>query len=63
MIYKYQTVTDVVQNILDGADVSSEVVKLTTDERRHLRHLMHTIESNIVDLEYDELFGDDNGNN
>ena len=63
MIYKYQTVTDVVQNILDGADVSSEVVKLTTDERRHLRHLMHTIEANIVDLEYEELFGDENGNN
>lgn len=63
---RYPVVEDMLRSIAE--DCSTENVvrqsqRLTTDERRHLRALMNLVEHTIIDKEYEELFGGEDGNN
>lgn len=65
-MYRYKTLEAVLKSIADDdshENLKRQTSRLTTDERRHLRSLMNSIEHNLIDLEYMELFGDENGNN
>jgi len=59
--YKYKILEEVIVSI--GEDCSDENIKaqlarLTTDEIKKLRSIMMFIENNLVNREYDELFGE-----
>lgn len=63
---RYPVVEDMLRSIAE--DCSTENVvrqsqRLTTDECRHLRALMNLVEHTIIDKEYEELFGGEDGNN
>jgi len=63
---RYPVVEDMLRSIAE--DCSTENVvrqsqRLTTDERRHLRALMNLVEHTIIDKEFEELFGGEDGNN
>jgi len=45
------------------SDISTYIKRLTTDERLRLRTMMGTIETVMVDIEYEQLFGGDDENN
>jgi len=63
---RYDVLSEVLLSIADdysGDNIKKQTARLTTVERRHIRSLMAMIEQNLVDLEYTEMFGDENGNN
>ena len=62
-MYRYKTIESVLKSIADDdshENLKRQTARLTTDERRHLRALMNSIEHNLIDLEYMELFGGEN---
>jgi len=62
-MYRYKTLEAVLKSIADDdshENLKRQTARLTTDERRHLRALMNSIEHNLIDLEYMELFGGEN---
>ena len=62
-MYRYKTIGSVLKSIADDdshENLKRQTARLTTDERRHLRALMNSIEHNLIDLEYMELFGGEN---
>ena len=59
-MYRYKTIEAVLRSIAEDdshENLKRQTARLTTDERRHLRALMNSIEHNLIDLEYMELFG------
>jgi|DEB0MinimDraft_4_1074332.scaffolds.fasta_scaffold115944_2 uncharacterized protein HemY len=61
-MYRYKTLEAVLKSIADDdshENLKRQTARLTTDERRHLRALMNSIEHNLIDLEYMELFGEE----
>ena len=62
-MYRYKTIENMLCSIAEDdslENIKRQTARLTTDERRHLRSLMNSIEHNLIDLEYMELFGDEN---
>ena len=43
-------------------DIRTYIHRLTTDERIRLRSIMGAIEAQMVDIEYEQLFGGDDEN-
>jgi hypothetical protein len=43
-------------------DISTYIKRLTTDERLRLRTMLGTIEAQMCDIEYEQIFGGDDEN-
>ena len=62
---RYPVVEEMLRSIAEDGSTENVVrqsQRLTTDERRHLRALMNLVEHTIIDKEYEELFGGEDGN-
>jgi hypothetical protein len=59
MEYTYITLTDVIKRIADDDSprhIRRQLNRLTGDERRKIRQIMGSLEQELIDIEYDELF-------
>ena len=57
--YTYITLTDVIKRIADDDSprhIRRQLNRLTGDERRKIRQIMGSLEQELIDIEYDELF-------
>jgi hypothetical protein len=59
MDYTYTTMIDVIKRIAEDDNprhIRRQLKRLTSDEIRKVRDLMKYVETEITDIEYDELF-------
>jgi len=59
--YKYKVLEEVIVSIGENCsdeNIKTQLKRLTTDEVRKLRSIMMFIENNLVNREYNELFGE-----